>query len=860
MEGLIEKCNGCNENCKLLKEQEADKKIVYELYEKICIGLNEDEGKENKGKVANDEDETDNAEAIKVFFLNGNYGSGKSYKVNMLNDLTFCNMKENKFLLFDSFQSGFNDNFIYILYLKANESAKIGNKIISKTCSAWENKAMTIMLWVSMIILFATIASALNLGEITDVGLLITILLIIFIVLPISIMFLPNFLTIKKDYSIINRDYFYKLVLRLLPDILVIDDFERLEEEQRKQIFEFIDFCSNENNLPKTKLKRILILGQYNQIVAQEVKNLAQVENTFDKYYNHEIKIPTWFNTIGQTIEMNFQSYPIEKSEKESIESFFTAMNQIVTRRMFNNKFLKTVSDQKLKEQSFLELFIAYYKNNDSILEKVKNKEFTEDEVLYRNELAIINEGYIMRYSKEPLKLLTKIINEELVISKNAVITETKYQEKQLVFETSSSSEEILADITPKVSNIYFMDRLINHVLKSESLFKSYIEYIDFLNRKKIYVDVEDRISKDIILLDCQESSKIDLDVILATLASLGGRIDKEANLLISGYLKQFDPEVEYSNEDFKNSLISLIKENKNLKDDELLSLSRIGVSVTKQSSNTTDDTEEFEVEPNEERIGLIFNYYKYYCYIINNYVDLLIDKYEDKLIPVDYKKVLEIYNTSKLNKFKLNNAINKEMLLDLLLYKDKFEAKYDSIVILAEEQVEIKNETSLNDDDFSEIKNKYNSLKKLLADSSDNSEYLLKELPFKISSNIASTEYLVGKQISNKQLIEQFEKIKNFDEANDVYNMYLEDRINMFNLNELILLVKISLSDTQIYNRKQFKLQMNKINKCIRKFYDDVDEFKINSNYADIVTIVLPSERIDEFKEEFEDIIVYED
>lgn len=103
-----------------MTEQEFEKLFI----EEDIIDKNK---KEKVKRVLSEESAHDIKEVLKlnsiirntdnnVIYINGNYGIGKSYKVTKAINL-YCN-KEDEYIIFESFETGFRDNFIYILYGK----------------------------------------------------------------------------------------------------------------------------------------------------------------------------------------------------------------------------------------------------------------------------------------------------------------------------------------------------------------------------------------------------------------------------------------------------------------------------------------------------------------------------------------------------------------------------------------------------------------------------------------------------------------------------------------------------------------------------------------------------------------------
>lgn len=321
------------------KENEIDLKAIKNIHKEIFT-----------------EDDTRDKPAF-TYLLSGTYGFGKTYKVKKsIEEHTEC-----EYILFDSFQSGFNNNFVYILYQRVIENSSYFTKIIGHS---FKNLPLLILVLIpSAIVLLNVIYQIDTKIPILVRGNLYSWIFILFIsvffILTIAY-YLPNLLTIKREYTIQNRKYYFELLSKLLPEVLVIDDFDRLNNDQQVQILEFIDGMRTlvEKN-QKIRLNKIIILADYKNIKF-EADNI-NTENTIDKYVDKLIYLPSWQEAFVENLVVNNKE--INSAEGEAIIKFLQHYNFIITRRVAEN-FFKNYFNQK-SEMSFTEqLELQMYKKN----------------------------------------------------------------------------------------------------------------------------------------------------------------------------------------------------------------------------------------------------------------------------------------------------------------------------------------------------------------------------------------------------------------------------------------------------------------------------------------------------------------
>lgn len=316
----ITKSNNKNQECVFAGESRYDieeiiriKDIIFGSDEKYIVGS------ENWGKVV---------------FVDGGLGSGKTYKLEKVMKLKYGEEDERKtkYQFFNSFQTGFNQNFIYILFLKLLEDEAIKKHWGIFKFNVTKSKAhfFCIPITISLSVILYTFLKVFDFTGFIfghNVGYA----LFIIGVYLISLAILPYVLTYKRDYSVINRDYYYTLVTSLLGDVLIIDDFERLTNDQRKQVYEYIDFIRENGN---NKLK-IIILGDLQAIEKKEKESeISSSESFVSKYYDTRIILEDWIDTF----EMQYNSQnlpPLNAPEINHIKSFLKHYRNIISRRSF---------------------------------------------------------------------------------------------------------------------------------------------------------------------------------------------------------------------------------------------------------------------------------------------------------------------------------------------------------------------------------------------------------------------------------------------------------------------------------------------------------------------------------------------
>lgn len=360
------------EHYKIENESKYDNAEIDRIYNLIFDNKSSYETENNDADIIDEK-------MCNIIFLDGSFGSGKTYKIKKVLEKKNSESKLDV-VFFDSFQTGFNDNFIYILLLNILENKKIKKYIILFKLNITSVQAWP--LFIASVIPIILIESALidifssttysfkfpffvNLGFFSEVKNWHYLAMLLLIAIITTFCALPFIMTLKKEYSVVNRRYYYDLVSKLLGDVLVIDDFERLKNGQRTQIYEFIDYF-RQNNLTT----KIIILGDLKQVESQE-KNIGDVitsEPFVSKYYDKKIILENWKNTFdSQYNEKNLPS--LNEGEMTHIKAFLDHFQKLISRRSFE-KFLNELVDvgnitkESYEVKSFEELLIENLKNN----------------------------------------------------------------------------------------------------------------------------------------------------------------------------------------------------------------------------------------------------------------------------------------------------------------------------------------------------------------------------------------------------------------------------------------------------------------------------------------------------------------
>ncbi|MFV0393320.1 MAG: hypothetical protein ACK5LC_02835 [Coprobacillaceae bacterium] len=348
----------------------------------------------------------DELDKFKVIFIDGKLGTGKSYKTDKI--IKLHQMVDSKIEVqkFDSFQTGFSDNFLYILFLELQSEKNVRKHftVFKYNITSIRRFMLTIPFALILTVFLYNLLAVFNYDDLINNGLLIKTtftrnelysLLILFSVFVISIS-LPYVLTFKKEYAINNRAYYNGIVLELLGDVLIIDDFERLNEQQRRQIYEFIDYL----RLNTKTIKRLIILGDLTKVEATEkveVSNDVEVTETFiSKYYDKRIILENWIDTFEDMYNSDSERPPINQVEFEEIKNLLNHYKSLFSRRSLE-KFLKNTNFEYSK-RSFEDYLIGEFI-------ATRREE-------HRKKMKVGFNSYIEERKEPYEKLLSLILNE----------------------------------------------------------------------------------------------------------------------------------------------------------------------------------------------------------------------------------------------------------------------------------------------------------------------------------------------------------------------------------------------------------------------------------------------------------------
>ncbi len=310
----------------------------------------------------------DGDDKFKVIFIDGKLGSGKSYKTDKVIKLYQMNQLKIEVQKFDSFQTGFSDNFLYILFLELQSKKNIRKhlRIVKYNVTSIRRFALTIPYALILTMFLYNLLTVFDYEQLITNGIWIKesfthnelySLLILISILMINTT-LPYVLTLKKEYAINNRAYYNGLTRELLGDVLIIDDYERLNDQQRRQIYEFIDYL----RLNSKTIKRLIILGDLSTVEAiekSELTNNVEVTETFiSKYYDKRIILEEWINTFEDVYNSDSKRPRLNKAEFDEIKNFLNHYKGQFSRRslakfMTNTNFeysIKSFEDYLISE------------------------------------------------------------------------------------------------------------------------------------------------------------------------------------------------------------------------------------------------------------------------------------------------------------------------------------------------------------------------------------------------------------------------------------------------------------------------------------------------------------------------------
>lgn len=301
--------------------------------------------------------------------------------------------------------------------------------------------------------------------------------LIIFIICTlISIIYLPEILTIKKDYAVNYRDLYYELVLERLPQVTVIDDFERLSEPQQKQIYEFLSYLNTINYFKDNNEKKIIIIGALEQISGKEESQ--QTEKFFEKFYDIRFELDNWIEGSIFNIQRQISTLGLGEDERpnkldfDNLEDIVVCTNMYVTRRLFERDFIGLYKDNP--SDGLLKVYEKYL-----LLHNQKYKEKPKKDVSFNKKNS--ENDFSFHFIKKNFRDGLPVYNP---------ITDIETRENELVFKYSTLN---LSAFTEYIANVFTISdverkrlfRFLTNDHQEDYLFDTLDEFKRYLRTKE---------------------------------------------------------------------------------------------------------------------------------------------------------------------------------------------------------------------------------------------------------------------------------------------------------------------------------------------------------------------------------------
>lgn len=370
------------------KELPADK----ELIELICTQL-ENSYSENE-----------------IIFIDGGFGVGKTYKT-----ISALKYNEKKFYSFQAYNTGFDENFLLILYRELISNKKRILRLFVKVkviLCGLKSKRNLHLIYVFLLVI-GSLGMILKIGDAKTSNFD---KYIYFATTCVSFLMFPELLSFKKDYSIYARTFYNDIIIQLMPEYLLIDDFDRLDQKQQNSIFEFINYFKGSNN----KKKKIILLGNMSNC-KERYFEAGNSEDSFTKFIDRTISIPSSNSQVMHKIfNMKIESISIEEQDSLCFANQLEGLNYMLTRRVLEEQFIKYLKNSK--DDNIINVFNFWLTNIFSyvtektrfVREESEKNDISWEDIEYPSKNIALPDKYDeIKNTANELKKISQIIHRE---------------------------------------------------------------------------------------------------------------------------------------------------------------------------------------------------------------------------------------------------------------------------------------------------------------------------------------------------------------------------------------------------------------------------------------------------------------